>query len=86
MARVIFFLIILFAPVIFGWWIFFPLALLSVIITKIPYEIILAGAILDLFFYFGDGLFRQNILFVYSVALLAASVFVEKKFVWKKYF
>ena len=52
MLRFFYFLALIIIPVLFSWWLFIPLVLLAVYLIKLPYEIIIAGFILDLVYYF----------------------------------
>jgi hypothetical protein len=84
MNRILYFLAIIFIPVIFSWWLFIPMALLSVYLAKLPYEIILAGFILDLVYYFGDGFLAQHLLTIFSLALIILAFFLSKRIYWRK--
>lgn len=84
MYRILFFLALIFVPVAFGWWLFIPLALLAVYLIKLPYEIILAGFLLDLFYYFGEGFWRGHILSIFSLVLIALALFLSQKIHWRK--
>jgi len=84
MYRILFFLAIVFIPIIFSWWLFVPLALLSVYLAKLPWEIILAGIILDSLYYFGEGFFMKHPLTIFSIILIALAFFLSKKIRWHK--
>jgi len=84
MNRVLFFLAIIIIPVIFGWFLFIPMALLFVYLAKVPYEIIIAGFILDSVYYFGDGFFVGHLLTIFSLLLIVASLFLSKKIYWQE--
>lgn len=86
MMRIVFFVIVLFAPAFLGWWIFFPLALLYFILVRNPFELVLAGAMLDKFFYFGEGFIVSNMLLITSLVLSFGSIFMDRSFILKKYF
>ena len=74
--RTIYFLLIVFIPVILGWWLFVPLAILLVYLAKQPYEIIVAGAILDSLYYFGDGLLIEHSLTLFAFGLILLAWFL----------
>lgn len=84
MLRILFFLAILIIPVIFSWWLFVPLALLFVYLTKLPYEIILAGFILDMIYYFGDSFLSKHLLTTFSLILIILAFFLSKRIHWRK--
>jgi hypothetical protein len=84
MNRVLFFLAIIIIPVIFSWWLFIPMALLYVYLAKLPYELILAGFLLDLVYYFGDGFLFQYPLTLFSLLLLIIALFLSKRIHWNK--
>ncbi|MEK7200556.1 MAG: hypothetical protein AAB672_00270 [Patescibacteria group bacterium] len=84
MFRILFFLAILIIPAIFSWWLFVPLALLFVYLAKLPYEIILAGFILDMIYYFGDSFLAKHLLTIFSVILIILAFFLSKRIHWNK--
>jgi hypothetical protein len=84
MNRILFFLATIIIPVIFSWWLFIPMALLYVYLTKLPYELILAGLILDSIYYFGGGFLAKHMLTIFSVLLIAIAFFLSKKIYWRK--
>lgn len=84
MFRILFFLAILIIPVIFSWWLFVPMALLFVYLAKLPYEIILAGFLLDSVYYFGDGFLVQHLLAIFSLILIILAFFLSKRIHWNK--
>jgi hypothetical protein len=84
MYRFLFFLGAIIIPVIFGWWIFFPLALLSVYLSGAPIEIIFAGIILDSVYYFGGGLLLRYPLTIFSVILVFFALFLGTRIQWRK--
>ena len=71
-------------PVIFSWWLFIPMALLLVYLVKLPYEIILVGFILDLFYYFGDSFLAKHLLTLFSLLLIMIAWFLSEKIHWRK--
>ena len=84
MFRILFFLAILIIPAIFSWWLFVPLALLFVYLAKLPYEIILAGFILDMIYYFGDSFLAKHLLTIFSLILIILAFFLSKRIHWRK--
>ena len=84
MYRVLFFLGILILPVVFGWWLFFPLALLYVYLAKLPYEIIFVAVILDSLYHFGSSLFSNQIFLIFSLLLLLVAFFLSRHIYWRK--
>jgi hypothetical protein len=84
MYRALYFLAIICIPVFFSWWLFIPMALLAVYLVKLPYEIILAGFVLDLVYYFGDGFFAKHFLALFSLLVIGLAWFLNKKIHWRK--
>ncbi|OHA86581.1 MAG: hypothetical protein A3A96_01770 [Candidatus Zambryskibacteria bacterium RIFCSPLOWO2_01_FULL_39_39] len=84
MNRVLYFLTIIFVPVIFSWWLFIPMALLSVYLIKLPFEIVVVGFLLDFLYYFGDGFFAKHLLTLFSLILIILALFLNKKVHWQK--
>jgi len=84
MYRFLYFLAIIIIPVIFSWWLFVPMALLFIFLSRLPYELVLAGFILDLVYYFGDGFLAKNALTIFSLVLLFVAFFLNKKIHWNK--
>lgn len=84
MSRILFFLAIIIIPAIFSWWLFVPMALLFVYLAKLPFELILAGFLLDTVYYFGNGFLFQYPLTLFSVILLIIAFFVSKRIHWQK--
>jgi len=84
MNRFLFFLAIIFIPVIFSWWLFIPMALLFIYLAKLPYEIILAGFLLDSVYYFGDSFLSQHPLAIFSLALILLAFLLSKRIHWRK--
>lgn len=83
MYRVLYFFLILISPAIFGWWLFVPLAVLFIYLAKAPYELIIAGAILDSIYYFGQNIFMNNLLTLFSVGLILVALFLDSKIHWR---
>jgi len=84
MYRALYFLAIIIIPAIFSWWLFIPLALLFVYLVKLPYEIIIAGLILDLVYYFGDGFVVKHLLTLFSLLLIVLALFLNNRIHWHK--
>lgn len=84
MYRFFYFLVIIIVPVVFGWWLFVPLALLSVYLAKLPYEIILAGAILDTVYYFGDDFLLKHQFTLFATVLIIGALFLSNRIHWDK--
>jgi len=84
MYRILFFLAIIVVPVIFGWWFFIPAALLFSYFARSPYEIIIAGLVLDLVYYFGDGFMARHPLALFSLLLVASVLFLDSRIHWHK--
>lgn len=84
MFRILFFFIIIILPLIFSWWLFVPLTMLFVYLAKLPYEITVAGAILDVAYNFGDSIIDQHLLLIFSVVLLILATFLNNKVYWRK--
>lgn len=84
MYRFFYFLINIALPIIFGWWLFIPLSIISVYLIKLPYEIIFIGAMLDSVYYFGDGFLLKNQLTLFSTLLIIGALFLSDKIDWNK--
>jgi len=84
MYRILYFLAIIFIPIIFSWWLFIPMALLYVYLAKLPLEIIFAGFMLDAVYYFGDGFFIRHLLTIFSIILIILAWFLSEKIHWRK--
>jgi len=84
MYRFIYFLAIIIIPVIFSWWLFIPMGLLIVYLAKLPYEIILAGFLLDILYYFGDDVLTKYPLTIFSIFLMLVAFFLSKRIHWSK--
>jgi len=84
MYRILFFLATIIIPVVFSWWLFIPMALFFVYLAKLPYELILAGFILDLVYYFGDGFWAKHLLTTFSLLLIMTALFLSKGIHWRK--
>lgn len=84
MYRILFFIALIVIPIVFSWWLFIPLALLFVYLCKLPYELPLAGFLLDLIYYFGEGFWREHSLAIFSSFLIIAAYFLDKRIHWNK--
>lgn len=69
---------------IFGWWLFIPMAILCVYLAKLPYEIMVAGSILDSVFYFGNGMIVKHQLVIFASLLIIIALFLNNKIHWTK--
>ena len=83
--RFAFFLITGLIPVVFGWWLFIPFALLYVYAVKKPYELVILGFILDSAYYFGEGFFRNYALTLFCLVLVALVIFLDSRIYWRKF-
>jgi hypothetical protein len=84
MYRILLFIATIIVPLIFSWWLFLPLAILSVYLSVIPYEIIFAAIILDSFYYFGSGWPLKFPLTIFSVVLLIVAFLLSSRVEWRK--
>lgn len=84
MNRIVFFLLTFLMPIIFGWWLFLPMALLYVYLAKLPYEILVVSIILDSMYYFGEGVVSSHRLLIFSILLLAIALFLKDRVYWRK--
>lgn len=60
------------------------MALFFVYLAKLPYEIILAGFLLDMVYYFGDGFLARHLLIVFSLLLIILALFLNSRIHWRK--
>lgn len=84
MNRTVFFLLTFLMPIIFGWWLFLPIAILYVYLAKLPYEILVVSIILDSMYYFGKGVVSSHRLLIFSILLLAIALFLKDRVYWRK--
>ncbi|OHB07837.1 MAG: hypothetical protein A3I19_02765 [Candidatus Zambryskibacteria bacterium RIFCSPLOWO2_02_FULL_38_13] len=84
MSRILFFLAAIILPIIFSWWLFVPIALLFIYLAKLPYEVIIAGFILDSVYYFGNGFFARYPLTIFSLTFIVITFFLSKKIHWSE--
>jgi uncharacterized RDD family membrane protein YckC len=82
--RLLFFALSVLVPIVFGWWLFLPFALLSVYLIKTPYELIITGAVLDSVYYFGEGFLGNYRLTLGTLILIIAALFLNGKIHWQK--
>jgi hypothetical protein len=82
--RILYFLATIIVPIILGWWLFIPMALLAVFLARLPYEIVLAGVILDSVYYFGGGFFLGHRLALFAIVLIIAALFLNSRVHWRK--
>jgi len=83
MYRFFCFVGIIILSTVFGWWLFVPLAILYVYLAKLPYELVVAGAILDATYYFGTGIFAYRLTIV-SALLIVVALYLNDKIHWQK--
>lgn len=84
MYRLIFFLSALVIPAVFSWWLFIPIAIIFVFLAKMPVELVLAGFMLDMIYYFGEGFIYSHLLTVFSASLIVIAFFLNKVIRWPK--
>ena len=84
MLRILYSIMMIVLTLVFGWWIFFPLALIYVYLAKLPYEIIIFAALLDNIYYFGDGFFRDNMFSLFSILLILVAFFLGVRINWQR--
>lgn len=82
--RILLFCLSILVPVIFGWWLFIPAAILGVYLIKLPYEIILAGVLLDSVYYFGDSFLARFKLTLFAFIIILIALFLSEKIDWHK--
>ncbi len=82
MYRTLCFIATLILPIIFGWWLFVPLAIIYIYLARVAYEIIIIGIILDSLYYF-NGVFSHSFL-IFSIILIMIALFLEGRIDWKK--
>ena len=71
-------------PILFGWWLFVPMAILFVYLAKVPYEVIVVGNILDAVYYFGDGFLVKYQLTIFALVLILVALFLNNRIHWSK--
>jgi hypothetical protein len=84
MYRFFYFLAILFLPIIFGWWLFIPMALIFVYLIKLPYEIMFVAVLFDATYYFGEGFLIEHWLTLFSLVLIVVALFLDSKIHWQR--
>jgi len=83
MFRLMYFVGIFFVTAILGWWVFFPLAIAYIYLVRMPYELIIMGAILDQVYYLGNSFIYDYMFTIFSFVSVVATVFLEKKLQWE---
>ncbi len=83
MHRALFFIMTLILPLVFGWWLFIPMSFFFIYIAKTPYEIIIAGAILDHVYYFGESAIARNSLAIFAFCAILAALFLKGRIQWR---
>jgi len=68
----------------FSWWLFIPLTMVYVYLAKLPYEIVLAGFLLDINYYFAPGIFWGHPLTFISILFICVAWYLDKKIIWRK--
>lgn len=71
-------------PITFGWWLFVPMSILYIYLAKLPYELVVAGAILDSVYYFGENFMVKNQFTLFAVFLILVALFLKDKVNWKE--
>lgn len=61
-----------------------PFAIFFVYLAKLPYEVIIAGAILDSVYYFGENLLVSNQLTLFATLLILVALFLKDKIHWQE--
>lgn len=84
MYRFLLFLAVVFVPLTLSWWLFIPLALLSIYLVGLPYELVVASLIFDSVYYFGDSFFKQHLLTLFTLLLIIITWFLSKRIYWRK--
>lgn len=82
-VSILVFIILVVFPISLAWWIFFPLAIVSVFLLKQVYPTIIAGFILDVFYFGGQYEYILTTLPIFlSASLVVSVVFIllESKF------
>lgn len=83
MFRILFFLITLVIPILFGWWLFLPLLLVYIYLAKLPYEVVILAVILDSIYYFGNGFFAYRLTIISIISIIGAYI-LNTMLVWNK--
>ncbi len=81
--RSISFLCLLFIPIMFGWWLFFPLLILYIYLAIVPVEVFFVAIFLDRIYYLGEGIWAHLFL-ITAFLCLSASFFLKDKLIWNK--
>jgi|GEM_PF-1369402 hypothetical protein len=72
-------------PIMFGWWLFFPLAFIFACFVNSPYEIIFVGVLLDMVYYLGDGFIHTYLFLIFSICLVMLVMFMSDKIYWRRF-
>lgn len=84
MFRIIADVILLFAPIVIGPWVFIVLSLFFVLIVRNPIEVVPIGIILNSLYYFGDNIFLDNWMLIMAALLYMLDLFISERVIWKK--
>ena len=68
-------------PVFFAWWLFFPLSIIFIFYYDKPKAVLIAGFVLDLFYFSGGaGVRNYPLLTIFSLVLLVLSALFRDRF------
>ncbi len=84
MFRIIADIILLFAPIAIGPWVFIILSLFFVLIVRNPIEVVPIGIILNSLYYFGDNIFLDNWMLIMAALLYMLDLVISERVIWKK--
>jgi len=84
LLRIVFWMILLIAPLVFGWWLFLLLALVYVCLAENPYETLLPGILLDNIFSFDGSILEKHFLTIFVLILILIALLLETRVDWKK--
>ena len=84
LLRIVFLVVLMGAPVVFGWWLFVPLALIYVYLVHEPYEVLLCGVLLDNIYSFDGNILEKHILAIFALILILITLLLETRVDWKK--
>lgn len=84
MFRIIADVILLFAPIVIGPWVFIILSLFFVLIVRNPIEVVPIGIILNSLYYFGDNIFLDNWMLIMAALLYTLDLVISERVIWKK--
>lgn len=60
------------------------MALFFIYLAKLPYEVIVAGAILDSVYYFGDSIIEKHELALIAALMIFVALFLSGRIDWRK--